>query len=111
MANTYDLHNPRHFCFDMENARENYNDGYPDDAFVEIFPRESLCDDSFDQYDEKDYCSPTSDIDFTWAPKSMVDADGDFHEGYECGFAFNCAPSILEVELRALGLISIDEDR
>ncbi len=110
MTNTYDLHNPKHFCFDMENARENYDGGFPEDAFVEIYPLQSLSEHSFDQYEKKDYCSPTGEIDFTWAPKTMVDSVGDFDQGYECGFAFVGTPDDLEKELRKLGLISLDED-
>lgn len=110
MANTYDLHNPKHFYFDMDNACENYDDGFPDDAFVEIFPLESLSDRSFDQYEEKDYCSPTGGVDFTWAPKSMVDRNGGVNEGYECGFEFTGTPDDLEKELRALGLVSVYDD-
>ena len=110
MANIYDVHNPKHFCFDLEAAYENYTAGYFDDVAVEIYPLKALCDDDFDRYDEKDYCSPSVAVDFTWAPQSML-INSEVDEVYECGFPFTGTPAGLEKELRALGLICIDEDR
>lgn len=109
-TNTYDLHNPTHFCFDLEAAYADFRGGY-DELHVAIFPLESLCEECFCYYDDKDYCSPSGGIDFPWVPKSMLNGNGELDEIYECGFPFTGTPTDLEKELRALGMISLNEDR
>jgi hypothetical protein len=114
MQNTYDLNNPKHFCFALETAYENYKDGYFDDLYVDILPLDNLSEDGFCMYEEKDY--PLRNgisimFDFAWAPTCMRYVNGELDEGYECGFKFEGNPSDLEKELRALGLISALEDR
>ena len=110
--NTYDLTNPTHFCFCLEAARDNFKHGYHDDMYVEIFPLKEY-DSYFDGvYKLADYTSKYSgSVNFTWAPKSLLDKDGKLNEeGYECAFKFTVDPDILEKELRTLGLISVDEE-
>lgn len=103
MTNTYDLHNPKHFCFDLEVAYEDFNNG-EDVLHVMIFPLKPLCEEDFDQYDDEDYCSPTGYLDFNWVPDCML-INGKLDEAYECGFPFTGTPADLEKELRTLGLI------
>lgn len=106
----YDLHNPKHFTFSLNYAYGDFDAPDYEGLFVEIHPREDLCDRSFVQYYEEDYVGSDGGVDFTWAPKSILDEDGYVDEISECCFEIFAEPDVVKKELLALGLTCEDDE-